>query len=358
MKRRFILYRRKTGGIFYVQDTETRKQESLGTRDRADAMTLVNARNESARQPRLNLQIARTYLAASDPEVAKRTWRVAFEELARNKSGATRERWQYAVRDRAFDLIRELPLLDTHAEQLFRVIEAGTVSTNVFLRRVHNFAVDVGWLPWALIPKSRWPRLKFRDKRAITWAEHQSVIAREVNPEWRAYYELLWHIGASQSDLARLQAEDVNWKDQTIAYARLKTGSIACLSFGEGIAEVLRRLATTGPLFPRLSEMHEKHRAKQFSRRCQQLGLRSVSLHSYRYAWAERAKEAGYPERFAQEALGHNSKAIHRSYARKARVKLPSLESYEEHSGSRRVLPFPTPVAAGAPDAPSNATVP
>ena len=29
-----------------------------------------------------------------------------------------------------------------------------------------------------------------------------------------------------------------------------------------------------------------------------------MSLHSYRYAWAERAKQAGYPERFAQEAPG------------------------------------------------------
>jgi hypothetical protein len=27
-----------------------------------------------------------------------------------------------------------------------------------------------------------------------------------------------------------------------------------------------------------------------------------------------------YPERFAQEALGHNSKAVHRAYARKAQV--------------------------------------
>jgi hypothetical protein len=33
----------------------------------------------------------------------------------------------------------------------------------------------------------------------------------------------------------------------------------------------------------------------------------------------------GYPERFAQEALGHNSKAVHRAYARKAKVELPSL---------------------------------
>jgi hypothetical protein len=33
MKRRFILYRRKRGGMFYVEDTETHKQESTGTKE-------------------------------------------------------------------------------------------------------------------------------------------------------------------------------------------------------------------------------------------------------------------------------------------------------------------------------------
>ncbi len=37
-----------------------------------------------------------------------------------------------------------------------------------------------------------------------------------------------------------------------------------------------------------------------------------------------------YPERFAQEALGHNSKAVHRAYAKRALVKIPSLEEYEK----------------------------
>jgi integrase len=44
------------------------------------------------------------------------------------------------------------------------------------------------------------------------------------------------------------------------------------------------------------------------------LKIQGVTLHSYRYAWAERARTAGYPERFAQEALGHNPKAVHRAY--------------------------------------------
>lgn len=55
-----------------------------------------------------------------------------------------------------------------------------------------------------------------------------------------------------------------------------------------------------------------------------------MTLHSYRYAWAERARIAGVPERFAQEALGHNSIAVHRAYAKKAKVKVPSLEQYEK----------------------------
>lgn len=39
-----------------------------------------------------------------------------------------------------------------------------------------------------------------------------------------------------------------------------------------------------------------------------------------------------YPERFAQEALGHNSKAVHRAYAKRALMKLPSLQEYEERA--------------------------
>jgi len=66
MKNRFLLYRRKLGGMFYVEDTKTRKQESLGTKIRAEATTLLNARNEASRQPQLNLQIAKAYLAGTD----------------------------------------------------------------------------------------------------------------------------------------------------------------------------------------------------------------------------------------------------------------------------------------------------
>jgi len=49
---------------------------------------------------------------------------------------------------------------------------------------------------------------------------------------------------------------------------------------------------------------------------------------------SRRAKTAGYPERFAQEALGHNSKAVHRAYAKRALMKIPSLQDYDEQAAT------------------------
>ncbi|HEX9255171.1 MAG TPA: hypothetical protein VF938_06485 [Candidatus Angelobacter sp.] len=66
-----------------------------------------------------------------------------------------------------------------------------------------------------------------------------------------------------------------------------------------------------------------------------------MSLHSYRYAWAERAYTAGYPERFAQAALGHASKVVHQAYAKGAKVVCPPLENYE-----RKIIPLPPGPAA------------
>jgi len=65
-------------------------------------------------------------------------------------------------------------------------------------------------------------------------------------------------------------------------------------------------------------------------------------MHSYRYAWAERAAEAGYPERYAQQALGHASAAIHRAYAKKARVEVPPLEEFEKLRAVAKVIPLPS----------------
>ena len=115
------------------------------------------------------------------------------------------------------------------------------------------------------------------------------------------------------------------------------------LHFGDQAAEILRALPRTGPLFPYLRRVRASDRATEFKQRCASLGIHGVTLHSYRYAWAERAKQSGYPERFAQEALGHNSKAVHRAYAKNAKVRVPSLEEYERRQQPHNVVPLPPP---------------
>lgn len=225
--------------------------------------------------------------------------------------------------------------METQAEHFLKVLEGCKVSTNYYLRRIHNFALDMNWLPWAVLPKKRWPHIKFKERRGITWIEHQAIVAREQNPERKAFYQLAWHLGASQSDLAFLEAENVDWQDHVISFARKKTGSIAVMRFDHEVAEILKDLPGSGPLFPYLRTVRAGDRSTEFHQRCAGLKITGVSLHCYRYAWAERAKTAGYPERFAQEALGHNSKAVHRAYARKAKVELPSLGDYERQQQSQ-----------------------
>jgi len=222
---------------------------------------------------------------------------------------------------------------------MLAVLRAGTVSTNVFLRRLHNFCLDMSWLPWPIIPKRQWPEISFKQKRGITWEEHQKILAGESNPELRDYYELLWNLGGSQTDMASLRAEDIDWTNQTISYARMKSGSQAMIRFGNAVVRVLHSRPSTGYLFPQIVQWRESDRAKAFLRRLRLVGVTGVSLHSYRYAWAERAKTAGYPERFAQEALGHNSKAVHRAYAKRALVKIPSLEDYEKLAAQAAAAP-------------------
>ncbi|HEV2328204.1 MAG TPA: tyrosine-type recombinase/integrase [Verrucomicrobiae bacterium] len=334
MKQRYSVFPRPWG-VYYYQDNTTGKQGTLKTRDKAEAYRLVAAKNENEKAPAFSLHLARVYWKAGDPAAAGRTWQNVMDEIPKLKQGHTQHRWLTAIKDKALDSIRRMVVLETQAEHFLKVLEQGTVSTNTYLRRIHNFALDMNWLPWPVLPKKRWPEVQFKEKRGITLAEHQTIIAREKNPERKAFYQLAWHLGASQSDLAFLEAENIDWEAKVISYQRQKTGTVAILRFDEEVAQILQDLPSEGPLFPYLRSVRAGDRSTEFHQRCVGLGIKGVSLHSYRYAWAERAKAAGYPERFAMENLGHNSKAIHRAYSRKARVELPSLGEYERQRAAK-----------------------
>jgi len=127
------------GGKFYCVDKTTGKRTSLQTTDPDEAQQIVEARNNSVRQPVLNLQIAKAYLAGTDNGMATRTWLDAVSALVSTKREANRHRWETAVKDKA--LVPMLPkiIVETTGELLLQALKAGTVSTNVYLRRLHNF---------------------------------------------------------------------------------------------------------------------------------------------------------------------------------------------------------------------------
>lgn len=343
--KRYSLFRRN--GVFYVEDRLEDKQRSLGTRDKTEAGRLLAAYIEADKNRVMNLQMARVYATASEPEIATRTWNDVFSAiLSSKKNKETVKRWNSAWKDEFIAKLLHVKLMETTAKQFWTALANGTVSTNVYLRRLHNFALDMNWLLAPIIPKRQWPAVKFGEKRAITREEHDRILAREKNPERHAFYELLWHLGGAQGDVALLHGEDVNWSAHTLSFFRRKLRhrenvTPPLIHFGPEAAAVLQRLPQNGPLFPNLARVRSGDRATEFGQRCDGLGIEGVTLHSYRYAWANRAAESGYPERYAMQALGHGSKAVHRAYARKAKVKIPSLEVYEAAAKDGKVVPFP-----------------
>lgn len=335
MKQRFWLFRR--GETFYLQDSDTGKKESLHTKDPRHAEQLRNARNEAASKPMLGLTIGRAYLSAYDPALLTRTWDAVMVEFVGRGKASSRIRRERAMKVPAFVALRTRRIIDTTPDDLRAALAGAGASTIHFLRCLHGLAVGMGYLPWAIIPPKLWPKPDSRDKRAITADEHRQIIEAEGNVERRAFYEMAWETGAAQTDVALLTAEKVDWKQRTLSYQRCKTGEWAHLAIGTRLEALLRRLPTAGALFPHISTTTASARAAEFNRRCRVLKIRGISLHSYRYAWAQRAKENGYPQRWAQNALGHKSKAVHESYAKGAVAVCPSLENYEQSQNPAHV---------------------
>jgi integrase len=334
---KYRLYRRYNG-IFYWQDNNSQKQGTLRTTDKREAERLLNAMNESHRQPTINLNLARAYLAAHDPKIAQRTWQAVMDEMATHGIPSTQARCARGFRSKAYHAIRNKPLVQTTGEDLLTVIHANGNCVAHYLRRLHNLALDLDWLAWPILAKRAWPKIRSQCRRAITAEEHGAVIASEKNPERRAYYEMLYETGAAQTDAANLTTADIDWQNGILVYRRKKLGPFSepCrLTIGKKLRTLLHALPSSGDLFPNIKRASANHRAAEFGRRCRITGVTGISLHSYRHAWAQRAKACGYPERFAQIALGHRSRAVHEAYANAALVILPPLDDYEEFRSTK-----------------------
>ena len=340
MKQRFYLFQRR--GTYYLQDCRTGKQQSLGTKDRHAAARLLEIKRQTCDDAGFNQFIIKTCLATRDPLIGRRTWGTVMDQILVNGRESTKVRYTRAINCAAFKSIRNIKLVETRAEDFLGILnQHPNYSVVHFLKRLHNLALGFGWLAFPVLAPKLWPKVQVKGRRGIKLDEHQRILASEKKPERQQFYQLLWEIGSSQSDAAALTAENIDWESNTLTYSRMKTGERAQMAIGKAPATLLRQLPATGPLFPTLSQTLSKDRAAEFRRRCRVVGIDGVSLHSYRYAWAERAKTCGYPERFAQEALGHNSKAVHRAYARGALVMIPTMEEFEARRATANTVAAP-----------------
>lgn len=339
MRTKHRLFQR-AGGVFYWQENGTTKQRSLKTKDRGEAERLLLAMNEAHQQPSMNLALGRAYLAAHDPKLCTRTWQDVMDEMSRHGKPVTQARCARGMRSHAYDSIRSKPLVETTAEHFLAICHEQINSVGYYLRRLHNLALDLGWLAWPILHKAAWPKIRTKSVRAITPREQALIVASEKNPERRAYYELLYETGAAQTDAANLTAANVDWRTGVLTYRRQKLGSgsePARLSIGKRLREIIQLLPQFGDFFPTIKKSPSNARATEFRRRCRIAGVTGVSLHSYRHAWAQRAKSCGYPQRFAQEALGHSSRAVHEAYAKGAEVICPALDEYETCAATKVV---------------------
>ena len=246
------------------------------------------------------------------------------------------------------DGVLEKKLIQTNPCHFLAVLnrpEAG-VFRQCLLRILHNRALDLGWIVQPVIAKNGWPKIRYGHRRGITREEHERILAVTERQDYRDFFELLWETGGSQTDIAGLTADDVDWANQRLDDERAKLESrgqgLVCPAVGSRLESILKRLPAKGDPFPNLVTVRECVRAWHFCKKRRLAGVEGgIVLHSYRYGWAERACVAGMPEREAMAHLGHGSRAVHRAYARSAsRVTLP-LEYYEA-ARDKKLIDFQT----------------
>jgi hypothetical protein len=59
-------------------------------------------------------------------------------------------------------------------------------------------------------------------KSAISAEQHEAIISHETNSERKAYYRLCWFLGGSNSDMALLRAESIDWERRTVTFIRFE----------------------------------------------------------------------------------------------------------------------------------------
>jgi hypothetical protein len=221
------MFKSGKSGVYFRFDKQTKCQTSLHTEDRESALQMLHAANEKERTPMVNRQIGLIYLASTDPNVLTRTWDdviVSYCESRRLK-GPSLERLKRAGRAKAVAPLLNRKIIDTKPEEFLQCLNSGGVSVNVYLRRWHNHALEMDWLPKRVLSNRLWPGIRRKIKRAITLEEHRALINHIENVEWKDFLETLWWTGGVQMDIATLTGDRVSLASGVISFQRAKLES-------------------------------------------------------------------------------------------------------------------------------------
>ncbi len=241
----------------------------------------------------------------------------------------TQQRKHNEFKQPRWNELRHKDISQTNGCDFLELLNKGGAMTQIYLSALQQLSIDLGARSHVVLPKKMFPKKVKVAKRSVTLDEHRRLCLNLRSYRWSCYLELLWETGAAQSDAASFRIEDLD--GDVLVYHRHKTGTRAAQHLCPKVKELLNSLKygrDEGLYLPAIARMSSKDRASIFRRLCKRSDIDGVTLHSYRYAWAERAFEAGMPERLAMVALGHNSSAIHRVYAKGASLVAPSLDNY------------------------------
>lgn len=311
-------------GVYSSHDKMTGARRSLRTRDYAKAAELVNALNQEYADKQHAEALAHIFLEKAGRTLCKMTWAEAMEACWSREG--LRENTVNGLKrvfgGKCFAALRPMLICETYAEHFREVLKNGAPSTSKFLRTLQCFAIEQGWLHAPLLPNKVLRMKKQKDTKAITWEEHQRIVASEKRPEWKRYYTMCWLVGGGNTDMANLRVENFNKEIGVLTYIRKKTGNVCRLRFNGNIARLLELLPESGWLFPTIRLLHQKQRSSEFWRRVRtkKVNAPHISLHGYRVSMAERLAKAGISLREAQNMLGHRSEAVAISYAKNAEI--------------------------------------
>ena len=145
------------------------------------------------RQPVLNLHLARAYPDGQRPGLCGTHGSLTVRQLQiEARTAAASVTKPCSNRPALTPCVKRNCWKPATADDFFAIFKDGKVSIVYFLKRLHNFALSLGWIALPVVAPYLWPKYEAKERRGITPDEHQSIIALEKKAEWKLFLELLW----------------------------------------------------------------------------------------------------------------------------------------------------------------------